>query len=256
TAAEGTACVDPSSSECDNPDSCDATGSCQANHAPEGTPCGAGGTCLGGECRAPSATGVVTSWVASPMLEACTGPSDGSGNPWTAPNFDEVGSGWVPVTLPDVPRLNGMADRYYRGHFGLASPVADLSVFFRCDDGCELWVNEIFIGPFGSGACHEPGCVNLPGCGINSCVPPVPIPEADLLAEGNIVAVHLTNGTGGSQLQASVFRGSPGTCGNCAVDTGETCDPTALGGTGTCSNDECGLPGTTSACDCHVTQSG
>jgi hypothetical protein len=40
----GTPCGDPSSSECDAPDSCDGSGICQANHLPIGANCGDAGT--------------------------------------------------------------------------------------------------------------------------------------------------------------------------------------------------------------------
>ncbi|MCH8252761.1 MAG: hypothetical protein IID36_09955 [Planctomycetes bacterium] len=41
----GTACGDPSDTDCDNPDTCDASGACQNNAEPNGTPCDDGDDC-------------------------------------------------------------------------------------------------------------------------------------------------------------------------------------------------------------------
>ena len=56
--AAGTACGDPSSSACDNPDVCDGAGACVPNHVSDGTACGVTGTecknqdsCLAGVCH-------------------------------------------------------------------------------------------------------------------------------------------------------------------------------------------------------------
>ena len=56
--AAGTACGDPSSGQCDNPDTCDGSGACQVNHVADGTNCGDAGTecinqdtCLAGVCH-------------------------------------------------------------------------------------------------------------------------------------------------------------------------------------------------------------
>src|SRR5439155_9286070 len=40
----GTACGDPSSGQCDAPDTCNGSGVCQPNHAASGTNCGDAGT--------------------------------------------------------------------------------------------------------------------------------------------------------------------------------------------------------------------
>jgi hypothetical protein len=42
--ASGTACGDPSTTSCDNPDTCDGAGSCQNNHHSNGSSCGDSGT--------------------------------------------------------------------------------------------------------------------------------------------------------------------------------------------------------------------
>jgi hypothetical protein len=59
---EGTACGDPSDTDCTNPDTCNGFGTCRANNAPAGNPCEdgffctvgstcAGGVCVGGNAR-------------------------------------------------------------------------------------------------------------------------------------------------------------------------------------------------------------
>ena len=152
--------------------------------------------------------------------------------------------------MPDLPGVSTSADRFYRGHFGLSAPLpTDIKLFVRCDDSCELWINDTSLGAFGPGCHLLCPCVNLPGCGCNQCVPPMLL-DPMLIAGDNVVAVHLSNGVGGFGLNATVLQGDPGTCGNCAIDAGEECDPTALGGPGSCGNDECGNPGTAGACSC------
>src|SRR2546422_2372293 len=42
--ASGTACGDPSSGQCDNADTCNGSGACQANHVAAGANCGDAGT--------------------------------------------------------------------------------------------------------------------------------------------------------------------------------------------------------------------
>src|SRR5206468_4890879 len=56
--ATGTACGDASSVQCDAVDTCDGAGSCEVNHASDGTFCGDAGTecvtqdtCLAGACH-------------------------------------------------------------------------------------------------------------------------------------------------------------------------------------------------------------
>ncbi len=188
-------------------------------------------------------------WRASPFSTSCTGPSDGSGQPWINSAFDD--SGWTPLTLPD---RGSYRDRFHRGHFQLVAPVSDLSVFVRCDDGCDVYVNGVSLGSFGNGSCHQLGCVNHPGCGVgyNQCVPPIAVPQSQLAAGDNIVTVHVSNGDAVlAQFDATVLRGVFGACGNCALDTGEQCDPTAL--QGACHSDFCISPGVVNACSCPGT---
>jgi CHAP domain len=193
-------------------------------------------------------------WLASPVSTSCTGSTDASGHFWTDAAFDETGSGWTSITPPDVGSFNGVGDRFYRGHLNLSSSVSDLHLFPRCDDGCEVWINGFYLGGFGNGTCHALGCVNLPGCGIgfNQCVQPMLISAADTHAGDNIIAVHVSNGGGGSSFDMSVSQGDPGTCGDCTLEAAEQCDPTALGGL--CNADitvnACVLPGLPSACTC------
>ena len=82
----GTACGDPSSGQCDNPDTCDGSGNCQSNHAADGTNCGDAGsactnqdTCLGGVCHdngfKPSTTVCRPSTGQCDVAETCTGTS-------------------------------------------------------------------------------------------------------------------------------------------------------------------------------------
>jgi hypothetical protein len=183
-------------------------------------------------------------WLASPPSNSCTGPTDSSGHVWTDPAFDEAG--WISLTPPD----DIFRDRFYRGHFQLAAPVAGSSLFASCDDGCEVFVNGTSLGAFG-GACHQLGCVNRPGsCGRDQCVPPLLLDQGQLVAGDNVVAVHVSNGGGGGFFSATVLRGDSGACGNCRLDGGEQCDPTVR--EGACIGVRCGGPGTPNACTCSA----
>jgi hypothetical protein len=72
----GTACGDPSNTVCDNPDTCDATGSCQANNEPATTVCRPGdGVCDVAETCA--AGGVCPADAFAPATTPCTGTSQG-----------------------------------------------------------------------------------------------------------------------------------------------------------------------------------
>src|SRR5262249_59454526 len=143
------------------------------------------------------ATELSTSWLASPVVVSCTGPTDTSGHLWTEPVFDETGSGWTSVTMPDFPGVSSAADRFYRGHFALSAPLpSDAKLFFRCDDSCEAWINNTHLGSFGPGCHGICPCVNLPGCGCNQCVPPILLDPSTLMVGNNVVAGHLSNGTG------------------------------------------------------------
>ncbi|UCE60822.1 MAG: hypothetical protein JSU63_03550 [Phycisphaerales bacterium] len=54
----GTACGNPSSTACTDPDTCDAAGACQPNHASDGTPCDDGDVCTDDDaCSSGSCTG-------------------------------------------------------------------------------------------------------------------------------------------------------------------------------------------------------
>src|SRR5208283_3992245 len=110
------------------------------------------------------------------------------------------------VTLPDVDTIPDSSDRFYRGHFTL-SALSDLSFSIECDDGCDVYINGQELVSFG--ACHIAGCVNLPAqCAINQESPPVSIPAEDLLVGGNVLAVHVSNGPGGSYFDLSVSQGA------------------------------------------------
>lgn len=57
----GTACLDQTSGQCDNPDTCDASGSCALNHLPNGTACNDANACTSGEsCNAGTCGGGAT----------------------------------------------------------------------------------------------------------------------------------------------------------------------------------------------------
>jgi hypothetical protein len=85
---EGAACGDPSITECDAADTCNGSGSCQDNHAANGTFCGDAGTecvnqdiCRGGTCHD---SGFIAAGTAcgDPTSNACTAPDtcNGSGS--------------------------------------------------------------------------------------------------------------------------------------------------------------------------------
>jgi len=71
-AAAGTACGDPSDTDCDDPDTCNGAGTCVVNHEPDGTTCPDDGndctddTCSAGTCTHPN----------EPAGTACGDPSD------------------------------------------------------------------------------------------------------------------------------------------------------------------------------------
>src|SRR5262249_3622922 len=69
----GTACGSPSAGDCDDPDTCNGSGSCQDNHKPNGTTC----TSDGNECTSDvCATGACTH-PDEPTGTACGSPSAG-----------------------------------------------------------------------------------------------------------------------------------------------------------------------------------
>jgi hypothetical protein len=84
--ASGTACGDPSTTSCDNPDTCDGAGSCQVNHVSNGANCGTPGTCenqdtcFNGLCQDNGYQGAGTP-CNSPADTQCDNPDlcDGSG---------------------------------------------------------------------------------------------------------------------------------------------------------------------------------
>lgn len=192
---------------------------------------------------------IAVNWRGSAIGTSCSDPPGVSGEEWKNPTFED--GSWSTLTLPDSPDAPGTSDRFYRGHFTLNAPTSDLHINLTCDDGCELFANGTRLGGYGNGTCHALGCVNVPGCGIgyNACVPPIPIPQADLVAGDNVIAVHVSNGGGGFRLNATISRGDPGTCGNCTLDLGEACDPTAPG-IDACGGLGCAMPGTENACQC------
>ena len=198
------------------------------------------------QSAASPAASLTTTWLASPVLTSCTGPTDGSGDAWTAPQFDD--SSWQAITLPDG-SIGPYSDRFYRGRFSVSPPLSDLWLYFATDDGFELYINDHPVGQF-AGWCHGwGGCVNfLPTCTDNKCVPPVPI-SADLLVDGvNTIAVHVSNGCCGSFFSTVVLPADPGNCGNCELEAEEQCDPTI--GWMCNQQEKCVAPGGPDACTC------
>ena len=96
--AAGIACGDPSSGQCDGPDTCDGAGSCQANHAADGTNCGDAGTqctnqdtCLAGACHDNGFKAVGTACGSSSSGQ-CDDPDTCDGSGTCTPNHKPDGT--------------------------------------------------------------------------------------------------------------------------------------------------------------------
>jgi Peptidase family M23/Dockerin type I domain len=135
---------------------------------------------------------VVTGWLASTPKNDCVGPADAEGHRWSVPEFN-AGS-WTSVNLPDGNWGCENCDRYFRRSFEYsgAQNGTGVAVWFRTDDGCELYVNGLRVGGYGRGLCHVSGCVNGVGCFYNQPVPAVDI--TNYIHEGtNIIGMHVSN---------------------------------------------------------------
>lgn len=166
---------------------------------------------------------------------------------WSDELFDD--SHWTGVALPDVSTAR---DRFYRGRFELPDPPGPVSLFFRCDDGCDVYVNGSLLGSYGpKGTCHQPGCVNLSDCFFTSFVPPVPVPLGLLASGTNVVAVHVTNGPNRLYFDMSIASPSSNRlCGNGRRDAGEACEPALTTRCG--SGRICMAPGQPGECTCQL----
>ena len=96
--AAGIACGDPSSGQCDGPDTCDGAGTCQANHAADGTNCGDAGTqctnqdtCLAGACHDNGFKAVGTACGSSSSGQ-CDDPDTCDGSGTCTPNHKPDGT--------------------------------------------------------------------------------------------------------------------------------------------------------------------
>lgn len=93
-ALKGTACGDPTDTECDSPDSCDGNGSCEVNFKPDSSPCANDGFectldfCLTGVCTHPSQP-AGTSCGSSADTE-CDNPDTCDGGTTCLTNFEAV----------------------------------------------------------------------------------------------------------------------------------------------------------------------
>jgi hypothetical protein len=107
-------------------------------------------------------------WTMSPVLQECEGPCDPGGVCWKDEGFDD--SLWEPVLLPHEDRVDGIADRFFRGAFTLDS-AKDVVLCMSSRLGLEVFLNGESLGSWG-GACHGNRCVNMPCGGLVDRVPP------------------------------------------------------------------------------------
>ncbi len=163
-------------------------------------------------------------WRVSTDRNGCSGPpTDGSGQSWTDPLFDD--STWAALTLPDTRfTAHDNMSRFYRGRFTLGAP-APIWLFFASDDGVEIYVNGNIVGSFGRG-CPNPGCINRFDCLIDDCIAPIPVPASLLVAGTNVVSVHLWNGPQGNHFEMAVLPASPGNCTPCTLNNCDLNIPT------------------------------
>ncbi len=152
------------------------------------------GLCVGPLCN-PTMAAPTIIWRASPISTSCSGPTDGAGNAWYHPAFDD--SSWSAISLPAHNDIPGSRTRFYRGTF-VPGGLANATISFDSDDGIDVYVNNAYKGHWG-GNCFGFGCVgNTGGCSgsrINLDI------SADLIpGETNLIAVAVENGSGGSYM--------------------------------------------------------
>jgi hypothetical protein len=143
----------------------------------------------------------IAQWKASPAPLTNCDLFDANNNFWYETDFDD--QNWVNVTLP-----NGgwCCDRYYRTTYYHSANDASVKFDLHSDDGLWLYINGQFFDHWG-GECHAPGCVNGSGCAINDTFSPVDV-TSYLLPGANLIAVHVSNGPGGSNFNFS-YQVSP-----------------------------------------------
>lgn len=129
------------------------------------------------------------SWKMSPILSNCSGPTDAHGRIWFERGFDD--SSWQDAMLPYSSYLGNGNDRFFRGVVTLP-PLKKAMMSFASDDGIWIYINGSFIGHWG-GNCHQGGCVNRPGCTVNTDVPAIDV--TNYLQSGiNVIAAHISDG--------------------------------------------------------------
>ena len=105
--AVGTACGSSSSGQCDDPDTCDGSGTCTPNHKPDGTNCGDAGTqctnqdtCLAGACHDNGFKAAGTA-CGDPSSGVCDNPDTCNGSGTCNPNYQPAGTVCRPSTNQD-----------------------------------------------------------------------------------------------------------------------------------------------------------
>lgn len=129
-------------------------------------------------------------WWGSPPFSEEEDPTDGSGRPFWAVDFEMVD--FSTVVLPDSGHIPTGHDRVYRSDFALDFVPADFFLSMQSDDGIWFWLNGIEVGHWG-GDWQQEGCVNGDAeCVTSQVVDPVWITPY-LVAGPNVAAARISN---------------------------------------------------------------
>lgn len=140
-------------------------------------------------CADDPGPGSWTWWGSQPFAEEAD-PTDSSGRPWYATDYEMVG--WSTVSMPDSGHCPSGYDRAYRAWFTVSDVEHRFKFRLQSDDGIWLYVNGEFVGHWG-GDWQEEGCVNDDaGCEVTVEVDPLNITE-HLRAGENLVAARVSN---------------------------------------------------------------